>query len=407
MSRSPVDAAAGRALEAMVNSSLVRYGALPVPRDAPLVHATGSNPDRILLIGTGAVRGMGLTSNELGLGGQLARRLTPRTGRGVDVELGSTTTLMMAQATSILEPYDTSRFDAIILLVGMRDAIHLTALKDWIRDMRRLLQVASRVPRVFVVGIPDFVTYLDLPRLAARMIRRRTERLNDATRSVVLEMPGVEFVPFSPVHPHHFVAPGSVEIYETWADALAPVIAAGLDSGIHSTRPADHVDREARQHALDALGIVDGAIDLQVRRIARTARDLLEAAGAAVTFLDGDRLWTVSAISTSGVDISRSDSFCGYTVARPEVFVVEDASKDERFATHPDVALHGVKFYAGFPIEARDGVRVGALCVVDTKPRQFSSSEATLLRELALQVQTELWESSVRPPSPVSQTLGR
>ena len=40
---------------------------------------------------------------------------------------------------------------------------------------------------------------------------------------------------------------------------------------------------------------------------------------------------------------------------------------------------------------AEQGVRVGALCVVDTKPRRFSRAEASLLRDLALQVQAVLW----------------
>jgi len=39
-------------------------------------------------------------------------------------------------------------------------------------------------------------------------------------------------------------------------------------------------------------------------------------------------------------------------------------------------------------------VRVGALCVVDTKPRRFSTAEASLLRDLALQVQGALWAAA-------------
>jgi len=50
-----------------------------------------------------------------------------------------------------------------------------------------------------------------------------------------------------------------------------------------------------------------------------------------------------------------------------------------------------VRFYAGYPLEAPEGVRVGALCVVDTKPRRFSPAEASLLRDLALRVQAVLW----------------
>jgi GAF domain-containing protein len=65
------------------------------------------------------------------------------------------------------------------------------------------------------------------------------------------------------------------------------------------------------------------------------------------------------------------------------------------------VGTQQVRFYAGYPIEAPNGQRVGALCIVDTKPRRFSRKEAELLRELALRVQTLLWdgEASLAPHS--------
>lgn len=395
VSRRPVDAVVGRALDAIVNSSLVRNGELPVPQDRPVVHAAGPDPDRLLLIGTGAVRGMGITSNEIGLGGQLARRLTPLTGRGVDIELAGTTTLIAAQAAALLDGYDTSRFDAMVLLVGLRDAVRQTRLSEWRRDMAQLLTIASRVPQVFVVGIPDFTMYLDVPPLAARLIRAHHTRLNDATRAVVAAMPGVEYVPLEPAEPDHFVSPGSVEIYESWADLLAPPIAAGLDPAVHRARPNPAIGERKRQKALDALGVIGSKPDPRIDKIARTARELLGASGAAVTFLDHDRQWIKSAVSVSADDMARVDSFCNTTISKSRLFVVEDATKDARFAAHPwVVGDEHVRFYAGYPIEAPEGVRVGALCVVDAQPRHFSRAEASLLRELALQVQDVLWASS-------------
>ena len=103
MSPRPADFVMGHAFEAMVNSALSRFGELPIPYDEPVVHAVGPDADRLLLMGTGAVRGLGTTSNDLGLGGQLARRLPPLTGRGVDLEMASTTTLMIHQASGLLD----------------------------------------------------------------------------------------------------------------------------------------------------------------------------------------------------------------------------------------------------------------------------------------------------------------
>jgi len=390
--RRPADSILGRAIEAMVNSSLARFGELPIPHDAPVVHAVGPDADRLLLIGTGTVRGLGLTSNELGLGGQLARRLPPLTGRGVDLELASSTGLVIHQAYGLLDGYDTSRFDAIIMMLGMRDATSMTSPADWRRDLRHLLEIASRVPQVFVVGIPDFPAYLELPSSTKRAIRRRSARLNDESRRLAASFPGVEFVDFDPVHPGHFLRPGSIEVYELFADALAPAIARALDPGLHALRPVNGHTEEARQQALDALGVIGSAGDPAVDRIAQLARELLGASGASVTFLDHDRQWIKSAVSVASDDMLRVDAFCNTTIASSRLFVVEDATKDARFASHPwVVGDERVRFYAGYPLEAPGGVRVGALCVVDTKPRRFSKAEASLLRDLALQVQAALW----------------
>ncbi|MES1212821.1 MAG: GAF domain-containing protein [Leifsonia sp.] len=395
MSRSPVDAVVGGALDAIVNSSLVRHGELPVPQDKPVVHSAGPDPDRILLIGDGAVRGIGITSNDIGLGGQLARRLTPLTGRGVDIELAGTTTLIAAQAAALLDGYDTSRFDAIVLLLGLRDAVRRTRLPEWRRDMGELLRIASLVPQVFVVGIQDFTMYLDVPPLAARLIRAHRARLNTATRVLAAARSGVEYVPLEPAKPEQFVAPGSVSIYEAWADLLAPPIGAGLDPALHRVRPNPAVGERRRQKALDALGVIDSTPDPRIETIARMARELLGASGAAVTFLDHDRQWIKSAVSVSDDDMARLDSFCNTTIAKSRLFVVEDAAADPRFAGHPwVVGDEHVRFYAGYPIEAPEGVRVGALCVVDVNPRHFTRQEASLLRGLALQVQDLLWTSS-------------
>lgn len=393
--RGPTSFVMGRAFEGMFNRALSRYGDLPIPHDTPVVHAVGPDADRMLLLGSGTVRGLGVTTNDLGLGGQLARRISALTGRGVDLELGGATTLLTRQAAELIDDYDVSRFDAIILVMGIRDAVALTNPADWRRDMRRLLEAASRVPQVFVVAIPDFTRYTDLSPVVKRAIIRHATRLNEVSQRLVEAVPGAVFVPVDAADPGHFVRPGSIEVYEIFADAVAPAIARGLDPVLHALRQSEPVTEEERQAALDRLGVIGSGSDPRVDRIAHMARDLLGASGAAVTFLDHDRQWIKSAVVVSSDDMPRVDAFCNTTISGSHLFVVEDATKDARFATHPwVVGDEHVRFYAGYPIEAPEGVRVGALCVVDTKPRHFTSAEASLLRDLALQVQAVLWSAA-------------
>jgi hypothetical protein len=49
-----------------------------------------------------------------------------------------------------------------------------------------------------------------------------------------------------------------------------------------------------------------------------------------------------------------------------------------------------MRFYAGYPVEAADGTRIGALCVFDREPRSADSIDLTALRDLALAIQREL-----------------
>src|SRR4051812_22077779 len=59
----------------------------PRPEGTPVVHATGADPDRILLVGNGPALGFGVVDWDLSLAGYLARRVATGTSRGVDVKV--------------------------------------------------------------------------------------------------------------------------------------------------------------------------------------------------------------------------------------------------------------------------------------------------------------------------------
>ncbi|MEW5423668.1 sensor domain-containing diguanylate cyclase [Amorphus sp. 3PC139-8] len=87
-------------------------------------------------------------------------------------------------------------------------------------------------------------------------------------------------------------------------------------------------------------------------------------------------------ISTGSVPIQ--ETFCIHTLERNEVFVVEDAVHDARFADNPYVrSSPNVRFYAGAPLVTFNQVPIGTLCTIDRKPRSMTPAERQILVDLA------------------------
>lgn len=70
---------------------------------------------------------------------------------------------------------------------------------------------------------------------------------------------------------------------------------------------------------------------------------------------------------------------------------MNDTLRDDRFAENPVVIGDPhVRFYAGIPLHAADGARVGAFCIVDSKPRTLSAAQLRMLQDMARLVEEEL-----------------
>ncbi|MDE2239568.1 MAG: sensor domain-containing diguanylate cyclase [Rhodospirillales bacterium] len=105
---------------------------------------------------------------------------------------------------------------------------------------------------------------------------------------------------------------------------------------------------------------------------------------AAVTLVD-ERL--THHVGMAGMELGalpNEITFCSRTIEGTLPMLVEDATKDVRFANNPFVITDpGVRFYLGAPLIAPDGSALGAICAVDTKTRVCSDDEITKLCTLA------------------------
>jgi PAS domain S-box-containing protein len=153
-----------------------------------------------------------------------------------------------------------------------------------------------------------------------------------------------------------------------------------------------HADQEdARLEALRAYAVVDTAPEPAFDDLTRLASRLLGCPISLISFVDRDRVWFKSRIGLTVPETPREASFCAHAILSDQVLVVRDAAADPDFSKNQLVTSEpNVRFYAGAPLIAPTGFRLGTLCVMDQAPRELKPDEIDTLKVLARQVVAQL-----------------
>ncbi|MBK3403439.1 sensor domain-containing diguanylate cyclase [Methylorubrum populi] len=152
-----------------------------------------------------------------------------------------------------------------------------------------------------------------------------------------------------------------------------------------------HPREAARLAALHDLDILDTEQEEEFDALCETARDLFQAPIALVSLVGETDQWFKARCGIDLTGTARGVSFCTHTVMSNELLVVEDASRDPRFADSFLVTGdQGIRFYAGAPLEVAPGLQVGSLCVMDRVPRTFIDRQRGQLQTLARIVTAQL-----------------
>ena len=151
-----------------------------------------------------------------------------------------------------------------------------------------------------------------------------------------------------------------------------------------------------RLAALRATGALEGARRPALDRIADVASRVLNAPVSFVTLVDEDRQVFAGCIGLKtdpwATDRSTplSHSFCQHAVARREPLIVTDAREDPVLKDNLAIRDLNVIAYLGVPLITPEGHSLGSLCVIDDKPRLWSTEQVEILSALAQSVITEL-----------------
>jgi signal transduction histidine kinase len=152
--------------------------------------------------------------------------------------------------------------------------------------------------------------------------------------------------------------------------------------------PANETDRLA---ALYSLNVLDSGPEQDFDDVVALAANVCDVPMALVTMVDFDRQWFKAQVGTDLTETPRELSFCAHTILGTDLLVVPDAREDSRFADNPAVHVAGgIRFYAGAPLVTTDGYALGALCVLDSRPRRLEIEQLQALRALARQVTAQL-----------------
>ena len=133
-------------------------------------------------------------------------------------------------------------------------------------------------------------------------------------------------------------------------------------------------EENQRLAALYDYDVLDTPAEACFDRITRLAANHFAVPIALISLVDPVRQWFKSRVGLDASETPREISFCGHAILNDDVMQVEDATLDPRFADNPLVtAAPHIRFYAGAPLIAPGGFRLGTLCIIDRRARSLLS----------------------------------
>ena len=153
-------------------------------------------------------------------------------------------------------------------------------------------------------------------------------------------------------------------------------------------KPTIPDNEKERQKELASYSILDTLPEEDYDNLTAIAAEICGTNISLVSLLDDTRQWFKSHHGVDAEETPKEIAFCAHAINSPdEVFIVQDARKDDRFSDNPLVTEEPhVIFYAGVPLIGEKGLPLGTLCVIDNTPKLLSQSQINSLKALTNQV---------------------
>lgn len=150
----------------------------------------------------------------------------------------------------------------------------------------------------------------------------------------------------------------------------------------------------------ESLGLIGSPPSVELGNILQLVCSIFGTRSALIGLFGDMRIWVKDAHNFELGDFPWRKSFCAWTLSSPEpqALIVRDAHADARFHDHEYVKAGAIGFYAGIPLVASNGHRLGTLCCADPSPREFDERQCQILANFASVVAKEL-EKAVFVPA--------
>lgn len=153
-------------------------------------------------------------------------------------------------------------------------------------------------------------------------------------------------------------------------------------------RPPIPENEEKRISELESYKIIGELENEDYDFLTQMAAQICDTKISLISLVTNDKQWFLSHHGLKERETPKELAFCAHAINQPEnIFVVEDATKDERFHDNPLVTDYpSVIFYAGMPLVTENGFPLGTICVIDNHPKKLSEKQISSLKLLAKQV---------------------
>jgi GAF domain-containing protein len=151
-------------------------------------------------------------------------------------------------------------------------------------------------------------------------------------------------------------------------------------------------NEKGRLENLHSYDILDTRSEGPFNNVASIAAHMFKTPMAFVSFVDESRVWFKANVGLESVsETPRGVSLCSLAILNNEPTVFHNTVEESCLLANPLVAGEfGMRFYAAAPIKTPEGFNIGAVCVVDKEPREFSVGDQRVLEHLASIVMDEL-----------------